>query len=816
MIVNVQSTSGLLAALKTAQAGDTILVAPGTYSSVILANFKFNGAVKIQSADPANPAVFKDMIVANSSGLTFSQVGFTTDTKTAVSVWQGSNNITFADTDFHGSGGGSAMMIRDANNITVANSDMGGFVNGINELNSHYLTISNNLFHDISLSAIRGTGVTNQTISGNTFADAKASVANHSDVIHLWQGYAESNVVVTSDNLFGPAPTTADPAPSTPETPPATAPQPPADATPTEPVVVAPPEPVVVAPDPVAPTPAPDAPPPVGATPEPPPAAPEGATVTVSTTAELLKALKSAQAGDVIQLQAGTYDAVSITNLHFDGKVTVTAASADAAVLKGLTVAGSSGLAFHGLEVQVNGNVNGVNVTNATNVSFAHMSVHGAEGALQGVAFFVRGSNGVAITDSEITQVGSGIGHLQSSELNFSNNYIHNVATDGIYGAASAQVVVSGNTITDFHPAVGAHPDAIQFFGYNGVPSSDVVISNNIITRGSGDPMQGIFIESTKNIQITGNAMAGTMYNGIGLSTTSDALISNNFVVGFSDMGARIITRGASANVTVEGNTAQQIINYAANGENPNYLEVGNTIVGGSAMGDLSALNAWLDLRAPLTTTLSGGLGDDLVVGALGAESMAKSMGDSMAGGAGNDTYLVDHLGDLVHEAAHAGLDTVQTTLSSYTLGANVERLVLTGDAAQSGVGNDLNNVLIGNGVQSTLHGGAGADTLIATGGVSVLTGGEGADVFSFSTLPATPAVITDFTVGEDRLDLHHLLANYHGTNPVADKWLQVQSDGAGVTVLVDVDGAAGAAGFTAVAKLSGVTSLSASDWIIQ
>ena len=100
---------------------------------------------------------------------------------------------------------------------------------------------------------------------------------------------------------------------------------------------------------------------------------------------------------------------------------------------------------------------------------------------------------------------------------------------------------------------------------------------------------------------------------------------------------------------------------------------------------------------------------------------------DSMRGGAGNDTYVIDNVGDTVTETANAGTDTVQSRLG-FTLGNNVEYLTLTGTSAINGTGNTLNNVITGYGAANSLRGGVGNDTLNGSVGNDVLIGGAGND----------------------------------------------------------------------------------------
>lgn len=102
---------------------------------------------------------------------------------------------------------------------------------------------------------------------------------------------------------------------------------------------------------------------------------------------------------------------------------------------------------------------------------------------------------------------------------------------------------------------------------------------------------------------------------------------------------------------------------------------------------------------------LYGRDGDDILDG--GAD------GDRMYGGKGDDVYVVDSQRDRVDESRGEGVDTVETSLGSYWLDANVEDLVYTGSGDFKGVGNKLDNVIEGGSGDDTLTGAGGNDTFV-------------------------------------------------------------------------------------------------------
>ena len=173
------------------------------------------------------------------------------------------------------------------------------------------------------------------------------------------------------------------------------------------------------------------------------------------------------------------------------------------------------------------------------------------------------------------------------------------------------------------------------------------------------------------------------------------------------------------------------------------------TTIVGTADGDRLAAGAGPHRIYGLdgADTLYGGTSYDLLDGAAGDDVLDGGAGaDTMLGGEGNDIYGVDDPGDSVLEAFGAGIDEVRTTLASYTIGDNIEMLTYTGSGSFSGIGNALDNRLVGAGGNDSLSGGAGNDTLIGGSGADTLDGGTGTDTASYAA--STGAVAVNLAAG--------------------------------------------------------------------
>ena len=158
--------------------------------------------------------------------------------------------------------------------------------------------------------------------------------------------------------------------------------------------------------------------------------------------------------------------------------------------------------------------------------------------------------------------------------------------------------------------------------------------------------------------------------------------------------------------------------------------------------------------------SLNGTIGDDTINGLAGNDSLFGLHGDDildggtgsdrMEGGAGNDLYIVDNVNDVIVETVDAAFDFdgVQSSVT-WTLGANLENLTLTGNANINGTGNAGKKIITGNAGNNILNGGDGDDSLAGGGGSDILNGGAGNDIYRINPT-LTETINEDLNAGID------------------------------------------------------------------
>jgi Ca2+-binding RTX toxin-like protein len=543
--------------------------------------------------------------------------------------------------------------------------------------------------------------------------------------------------------------------------------------------------------------------------------------LTVSTASELNAALKSAKSGDVIYLDSGTYSGVSLRNLSVSENVTIISKDLDnPAILKDLNIVNSNGFTFKGLTFSPDeGGQFAFRVSDSQNIKFSNLEVHGSkngnpQGDSSGIS--IMKSQNIIVENSEFYELRRGVGVAGSDGVVIEGNNFHDLQTDGVMVSDTSGIRIAGNQFSNFFPIEGDHPDAIQFLTKGTAKSSEnIVIENNVMRRGDGDAMQGIFMRDEagtlpyKNVTITNNLLVGTGYQGISISHGENLNITGNELVSYDGKTnvTWILIKNASG-VVSKDNSA---IKFGF--DNVSGLEQSGDVVNGSVSDNGAAAlhgrtgGGDVVVEVPLPNTpeaplpseparpdpgaapvtgvgdfgsvITGNAGNNVLVGGDGNDTIIDGGGaDTMYGGAGDDTYFVNNPGktqyDVIVEEVDGGIDTVVSS-ATFTLPANVENLILTGKGGTTGYGNELDNQIAGNqganildggAGNDTIYGGAGNDTIVGRTGNDVLTGGAGDDTFWFQKGDGKD-VITDFGANGDHDSLDFSWYYRAGGKPV-------------------------------------------------
>ncbi|MCE3222677.1 MAG: protein of unknown function, putative Hemolysin-type calcium-binding protein, partial [Nitrospira sp.] len=293
--------------------------------------------------------------------------------------------------------------------------------------------------------------------------------------------------------------------------------------------------------------------------------------------------------------------------------------------------------------------------------------------------------------------------------------------------------------------------------GFGGDDSLNGGAGNDTLDGGSGiDTMTGgtgndVYVVDDPGDLVTEQANQGTDTVQVDITYTLGTNLERLTLMGT----AAINGTGNGGNNTLTGNSAANVLT-GGTGNDTYVVGIGDTVVEQASSGTdtIQSSLSWTLGTNVENLTLTGtsainGTGNTLnnnLIGNSGNNSLDGSSGaDAMSGGAGDDTYMVDNTGDTVTENANEGIDTVQSTVT-YTLGANVDNLTLTGTTAINGTGNGLNNVLTGNSAANVLNGRTGADTMAGGAGNDTYVVEDAGDVVTEAVGGGTDLVQSSVT----------------------------------------------------------------------
>ena len=260
---------------------------------------------------------------------------------------------------------------------------------------------------------------------------------------------------------------------------------------------------------------------------------------------------------------------------------------------------------------------------------------------------------------------------------------------DVLYGGAGDDAMVGGAGDDTYD--VDSAGDAAAELAGEGIDRVRASVSHRL-----GANIEILILTGTADLVGIGNALANTIVGNAGANTLAGGA------------GDDVLIGGAGSDVYEVDSTRDRVVEAAGEGD------------------DRVRSSAHYALGANIETLILTGAGDlnglgnalnNTIAGTAGANVLNGGGGnDVLIGGAGNDVYDVDSAGDQAVERAGEGYDRIRASVS-FTLGANVEELDLTGLADLNGSGNALGNRIVGNVGANLLDGRAGDDTLIGGGG---------------------------------------------------------------------------------------------------
>ena len=347
-------------------------------------------------------------------------------------------------------------------------------------------------------------------------------------------------------------------------------------------------------------------------------------------------------------------------------------------------------------------------------------------------------AEGNAITTSDADGISSFSDNLQL----FLDGDVISLWTPG-GGASGAAIDLSGD---DMQIQIGVNASILAAGDFGaGVPGTTALDLNGLSTVqnfgtissvedavGFGSSSDGSVLTNHGTISTTGSGSAVELFVSDNVEITNHGLITGGGINAISSDDLKVVNFG-----TIDSTTLGTAI---ASGTGLGLSVINHGTILGASSAVSSGGGADLVENYGTMNSIAVGSGNDTVINA-GLVTGDVNLGDDadlfdgrggtvtgeVAGGGGDDTYIIDDASIALSEGAGQGTDEVQS-LVSFTLGDNFETLTLLGGDHIDGYGNSDANTITGNSGNNALGGGQGDDTIDSGAGHDTIWGDGGAD----------------------------------------------------------------------------------------
>ena len=438
-----------------------------------------------------------------------------------------------------------------------------------------------------------------------------------------------------------------------------------------------------------------------------------------------------------------------------------------------------------------------------TGVTFSYNVSDGAASVAQTATLDLTPVNDAPVGGADAASTASNVAlTISAASLLANDGDIDNLAAALTIGAVqdgtNGTVVLNPDGSVMFTPTAGFSGAATFYYQpYDGtdlgVPTlvTVTVIQSGLVLNGTNgnDTLNGGAGNDTisglnGNDSLNGNGGADRLTGGSGNDTVIGGSGDDTLVYGAGSNGFDAVDGGTGTNDRIIATTNNVTIGLASLVGIEAIDAAGFTgvnILGSSAANNFDFSGVTLTGIAQI----DAGSGRDTVIGSVGNDTIVGGDGnDVLTGGGGGDVFLVGASAGTDSYNGGIGLDTIQASANNVSLlvtGSNLTAIEsisaggfsgfkLVGTASADAL--DFSGIIMtgvslisgGNG-KDTITGSAGADTIEGGAGSDILTGGLGSDVFDFNLVseskgPAQIDLITDFTNGQDRIDLSTIDAN--------------------------------------------------------